>query len=137
MCKINLKIVEIEKGKTIINQEHNKMWEDDIITTSNRVSYKVNGISCGTFVKSTNTEEVIQEIIPKIILDEYLNHDYSFEDLELSNPEYKTYEGDCGVIKEIIEYLNLRNCEIDLIDMDNVIDSLVEKGKTLFDIVLV
>lgn len=136
MVKINVKITGFEVGRTEILLEPNSMWEDDVVTTSSRIHYEVDGCKCGTFTNSNNVEEAIGEIIPKIILDEFLEHSFRFEDLDLPNPEYETYDDGNGFVEYVNEFLNLRNCEVSLIDEEVVVGNLIDKGLELFEVVV-
>ena len=137
MVQINLKVTGFEKGKTVMVYQPNEMWEDDVATTSSRISYEIDGCKCGAIVKCDNVEDAVKEIIPKIILDEFLEYDYKFEDLGLANPEYKTCDDGNGFVEDVVEFLNLRNCDICLVEEDAVVSGLIEKGKELFEIVRV
>lgn len=130
---MKIKITNFEEGKTSLVIDPNKRWDDDVATTSSRINYEIDGCKCGQYVSANNIEEAIKEILPKIILNEFLEHDYSFQDLGLSNPEYETPEGN-GFITNVVEFLDLRNCEIHLIDEDKIINNLICKGKDLFNI---
>ena len=134
---VNLKITKFEKGSTTIVSEPNKMWDDDVVTTSSRISYEVDGCDCGAYVVSDNVDDAIEEIIPKVILNEFFEHEYKFEELGLPNPEYETYDDGNGVIKDVVEFLNLRCGDICLINEDDVIEDLINKGRELFDVVVV
>lgn len=136
MIEIKIKITEFEKGRTVIVEDNNKMWEDDVCTTSSRVRYEVDGCKCGMFVKADNETDALLEIIPKVILNEYLEYDYSFNDLGLSEPKYRCEDGE-GTINDVVQFLNLRNENVFLVDEARVVSDLVEVGKDLFEVVVV
>lgn len=137
MVKLMLKITDFEEGKTQLNYEPNKMWDEDIINTSSRIHYEVDGCKGASFVKSDNVEDAVEEIIPKIILNEFFEYDYKFKDLGLPNPEYETYDDGNGFIEDVVEFLNLRNGDLYLIREEDVVDSLIEKGRDVFEVVCV
>lgn len=129
--------VSFEKGKTVIVNEPNKMWEDDVITSSSKISYSMkDGTHHGCFVKADNIDDAIKEIIPVICYEELVGTNLTFEDIGLPNPKYETYDDGDGYITSINEFNNLLNADIHLVDKDRVLSCLRIKSCEMFKVVV-
>lgn len=125
-----LQITNFVKGGTFINHEPSK-YEDDVINTSSEIFFELDGDSSSLFVKSDNVEDAIKEIIPTLLIDEYFEHFYTFEDLELPEPSYTNAEGESGTIQYVNSFLYERK-NLDIPNEDEIVDALVEKARDLF-----
>ena len=127
-----LQITNFIEGGTFINHEPSK-YEDDVIITSPEIFFEFKGDSSSLFVKSDNVEDAIEEIIPTLLIDEYFEYSYSFEDLGLPEPSYTNAEGESGTIRYVDSFLYERK-NLDIPNENEVMDSLVEKARDLFPI---
>lgn len=136
--KIILKNIEFKKGETVINHEPNKMWDDDIISTSSELHFNIEGDKQNYryFVDADNVDEAIKEVIPKICYNELLIEDLKFTDIGLSDVKYETYDDGDGYITSICEFDELLNAEIYLVDKKIVLEQLHNKAVDLFEVVI-
>ena len=133
---IKITNVKFEVGKTSIVEDNNKMWEDDIVSTSSRLSWTMDGSTYGRTVEASTVEDAIKEVIPAICLGELLELDLTFEELGLPNVKFETYD-DEGFIKSVNDFYNNRHGDIHIMDKDVVMKMLEDKAVSMFDVVVV
>ena len=133
--KIIISDIEFEKGKTVINHEPNKMWDTDVITTSSRIHWKRDGISYSSFVKADNRDDAILEIIPKLQIQEFFEHSFSFVELGIDEPFFESEDGETGTIEFVDSFLHERR-NLHVPNEDDVMGSLYDVASLLFPVVI-
>ena len=104
---LELEIVSWESPTTQIIDLESK-YAPDVVTTSGRVNYKVDGVDGALFVKAVNVEDAVKEIIPYVCFQELVyENDFTFEDFGLDNPVYDTYDDGSGEVSSLQDFVNL------------------------------
>ena len=112
-------------------------YSPDVITSSARLNYKVNGIKCGTYVEADNIKDAIQEVIPKICFDNLVfEHSYTFKELNLPSPKWENIEGETGEYEYLSTFVNDLNCEIHIPNKQRFIDLIYIKAQQLIIVVI-
>ena len=130
---ITVTITSFKKGRTEIVYEPSK-FEDDVVTTSSRITWEQDdGLSYGSYVKSSSKLGAVKEIIPIIQRNCFFEESYKFKDIDVPEPVYVNEEGDTGNIKYVDEYLHeARNLHI--VNKDQVEKELEKAMARLFPV---
>ena len=116
---LELEIVSWESPTTQIIDLESK-YAPDVVTTSGRVNYKVDGVSGALFVKALNVE--------------VYENDFTFEDFGLDNPVYDTYDDGSGEVSSLQDFVNLGSCEVHIRDMDSIIRELYDVAVDYYNV---
>ena len=131
---LELEIVSWESPTTQIIDLESK-YAPDVVTTSGRVNYKVDGVSGALFVKAVNVEDAVKEIIPYVCFQELVyENDFTFEDFGLDNPVYDTYDDGSGEVSSLQDFVNLGSCEVHIHDMDSIIMELYDVAVDYYNV---
>lgn len=96
---IEIIITEFKQGTTFLADEHPIVNDRDyceVLTTPNVLNYTVNGTKCHIQEVNSSKEELIKQIIPQTIFDEWFEENWSknFSDFGISAPSVYDFEED-------------------------------------------
>lgn len=114
---IEVTITEFEQGTTFLADEHPIVNDKDyceVLTTPEVLKYTVNGTKCHMQKVNSSKEELIKEIIPQVIFNEWFEENWSknFSDFGILAPKvYDHEEDDSFTVDSIDNFVN--NCKHD------------------------
>ena len=123
---LKLEILSFTPSTTQLVELESK-YAPDVVTTSSRIKYTVDGANCSRFVKAVNVEDAVKELIPYVCFQELVyENDFTFEDFGLDNPVYSTYDDGTGEIITLQDFVNLENGDVDIHDKDGIMCRLYD-----------